>query len=70
MIYHPIQSSSITVYGYDEKSRIMEIAIKGETYHYFGVDPAHHREMLATTSPGGYFNAQIKPRHRVLKQTR
>ena len=63
-----VTSSNIAEIGYDELSGTMEILFHSEAlYQYFDVPVQVYEELLAASSHGKYFNANIKGRFRYAK---
>jgi hypothetical protein len=57
----PIVSSMIASAGYDPDTRVMEIEFRsGKTYTFSEVPPHVYENLLASDSPGRYFNQSIK----------
>jgi len=60
-------SSNVHSVGYDEESKTLAVCYldkdrvnPGPTYHYFGVEPNHHAEMMKDdVSTGGYVHRHI-----------
>lgn len=61
----PVTSSSIASVGYDAQATLLEIGFhNGTVYRYHLVPQRVHRELMAATSLGRFFNAEIRPRYR------
>jgi hypothetical protein len=57
----PIVSSMIASAGYDADTRVMEIEFRsGKTYTFEEVPPYVFENLLASDSPGRYFNENVK----------
>lgn len=66
----PVKSTNLVSVGYDDKSCILEIEFKGgRTYRYADVPPEEHRSLMAASSHGKYFAANVRDRYRCTKVT-
>ena len=64
-----VDSSNIQKVGYDAATRTLAVRFKsGATYHYADVAPETHASMLAASSIGGFFFANIKSKCKFEKQ--
>jgi hypothetical protein len=64
----PVQSSNLKSVGYDPATRTLEIEFHdGDVYLYYNVPPVVHRDLLAASSVGQYFDYFIKPTYRFRK---
>lgn len=60
----PVDSSMIQVVGYDPETQILEVLFNsGQTYHYEGVPPEVHEELMEAGSKGQYMRAAIIDRY-------
>jgi hypothetical protein len=65
----PVTSSALDAVGYDPASRELHVQYKGGgLYVFHDVAPELHAQLGETKSPGGFLNAEIKPKHRSTKQ--
>jgi KTSC domain len=56
-----VSSSNIASVGYDSASETLEIEFKnGLIYHYFNVPEIMHEQLMAASSLGSFFNANIR----------
>jgi hypothetical protein len=56
----PVDSSMMASIGYEATRRILEIEFQtGHVYQYLDVPAAVHRALLATSSMGRFFHANI-----------
>lgn len=56
-----VSSSNIASIGYEEASGTLEVEfLSGSIYRYFGVPAGVHAGLMAASSHGSYFNANIK----------
>lgn len=63
MFRTPIQSKALTSIGYDSAEQRLEIRFTdGDVYEYRDVPADVHRQFLAATSKGQYFNQTIRGR--------
>ena len=61
----PLKSSNIKSVGYDPKTSTMEVEFhSGDVWQYHGVLPHHHTHLMNAPSAGGYFQREIRDRHR------
>jgi hypothetical protein len=59
-----VSSSAIEAVGYDGASKQMKIRFtSGKVYDFCGVPEHIHRELMAASSPGRYYNEHIKDRY-------
>lgn len=55
-----VDSSAISSIGYDPAREILAVQLRtGHVYHYIGVPPAVHAELLASKSKGAFFGKQV-----------
>lgn len=59
---HPVVSSNIESIGYDAGSQTLAVKFKGDRppYHYSGVPPDAHADLMASPSPGSHHAKNIK----------
>ena len=63
-----VYSKDIAIIGYDNSSRILEIAFRsGGVYQYSKVPSNIYQELLAAESHGLYFNEKIKDKYPCIK---
>ena len=61
MIRTAVSSSTLISVGYDPSTLILELGItSGRIYQYFDVPQTHYDGLLIASSPGGYYNANIR----------
>ena len=61
MTYQHVSSSCITEVGYDLSENTLAVRFhNGREYWYAGIPPETHQALLAATSIGGYFNAEVR----------
>lgn len=64
----PVKSSNVTHVGYDAASKTLAVQFKnGGTYHYVGVSPTVHTDLLGAKSIGEHLARHVKPKHKVQK---
>ncbi len=64
----PVSSSNISSIGYDSHACALEIEFNnGAVYQYAGVPKEEYDELMAASSHGQYFNANIKHVYSVTK---
>lgn len=57
----PVTSSNLASIGYDEGTQTLEIEFRsGAIYQYFGVSSDVHAALMAASSHGSYFAANIR----------
>jgi hypothetical protein len=57
-----VQSSNIAAIGYDEATQTLAVQFKtgkGAVYHYVGVTPKTHADLMAAPSIGSFVNKNI-----------
>ena len=60
-----VNSSSINLLGYDEKSKTLRVQFKeGRMYDYYGVPKSKYLSAFIAESMGAYINTEIKPNYR------
>ncbi len=61
-----VDSSAIRTVGYSEQDQTLQITFlqSGRTYTYYGVPLSVYRQITQASSPGRYFNANIKNHYR------
>lgn len=61
-----VDSSAIRTVGYSEQDQTLTITFlqSGRTYTYYGVPLSVYRGVSQASSPGRYFNANIRNRYR------
>lgn len=60
----PVSSSNLVSVGYDPTNETLEIEFKGGSiYRYFNVPAFEHERLMAASSHGVYFNANIKDKY-------
>ena len=60
----PVRSTNLVSVGYDDKSCILEIEFKdGRVYRYSGVPQKEHRSLMAASSHGKYFVANVRDKY-------
>lgn len=66
----PVESTSISEYGYDEDTQTLAITFvsTGATYHYQGVPKEIADGLGAADSAGSYFRHEINGRYSGVKQ--
>ncbi len=68
MDWTPVSSSNIARIGYHSVSMTLEIEfLTGSIYQYFDVPETVHQELMAASSHGKFFNANIKGVYRYAK---
>jgi microcystin degradation protein MlrC len=68
MEMHFVDSSNLESVGYDPDTNTLAIEFKKSgTYHYHDVLENVFRELLAASSPGTYFNENVKHRYTASK---
>lgn len=56
----PVDSSMFASIGYDPDQQILELEFNsGKVYQYFDVPLETYQEMMASSSKGGFFRAEI-----------
>lgn len=56
-----VSSSTIASIGYDRDQHVLEIEfVSGSVYRYRMVAPSVHRELMASSSHGRFFNTRIR----------
>jgi len=64
----PVTSSNLVSVGYDPQNSTLEIEFSGGSiYQYFDVPQGVYDELLASSSHGQFFSAQIKGNYRFAK---
>jgi hypothetical protein len=59
-----VVSSNLVSVGYDEDSSTLEVEFKsGAVYRYFNVPLFEYERLMAASSHGIYFNANIKDKY-------
>lgn len=62
--HQTVKSSNIRSVGYDNFSRILEVAFhNGSTFRYHDVDPQHFTKLTTAKSVGAYFHSHIRNAH-------
>lgn len=57
----PVSSSHLESVGYDANSATLDIEFKnGSLYRYYNVPQFEFDQLMSASSPGTYFNANIK----------
>lgn len=65
MNFKPLNSTNIHSVAYDPISQVMEVKFhSGGHYRYFGVSPETHEELTSAESPGRFFGAHVRGKHR------
>jgi hypothetical protein len=65
MTRHPVKSSNLKSVGYDSKTGTLEVEFNsGAVHQYHGVLPHLHTKLMAAKSPGSYFHAEIRDKHK------
>jgi hypothetical protein len=61
-----VDSSAISTVGYSEQDQTLQIKFlrSGRTYTYYGVPLSVYRQITQASSPGRYFNANIRNHYR------
>ncbi len=60
----PVSSSNLVSVGYDEDSSTLEVEFKsGTVYRYLNVPSFEYERLMAASSHGIYFNANIKDKY-------
>lgn len=59
---HSVESSALRQVGYKEDERELYVRFidSGETYVYFGVDPATYEALRAAESKGRYYSLHVR----------
>jgi hypothetical protein len=61
MDWTPLASSNLSALRYDESTRVLQIRFQsGRTYSYQDVDPTVVDGLKEASSPGAFFNNNIK----------
>lgn len=61
MQYQPVKSSNLSEVAYDAASSTLGVRFKsGGEYEYYGVPDNVYRSLIAASSVGSYFDANIK----------
>lgn len=61
MIRTAVRSTEIAIVGYDENSKLLEVAFRnGSVYHYEGVTQKTYQEMIQAESVGSFFASHVK----------
>lgn len=61
---HAVSSSTIASIGYDREEHLLEIEFVNESvYRYRLVPESVHRELMASSSHGRFFNTRIRDRY-------
>jgi hypothetical protein len=56
-----VNSSNVASVGYDENSKVLEVAFKsGGVYQYSNVPRGIYEGMISATSVGSYFHKMVK----------
>lgn len=64
MEMQPVHSSNIDAIGYNADAQELHVKFKGgSTYHFFGVTPEQHADLMGAQSKGSHFARQIRPHH-------
>lgn len=64
-----VKSSAVRAIGYDPESKTLAVHFSGGgLYHYGGVEPDVHADMLAAKSMGGFVAARLKGKFPAVKQ--
>lgn len=64
----PIESSSLNGYHYDPNSRVLTVQFSSGAHYSYDDIPIEKVEALTgNKSPGGYFAANIRDRHKATK---
>lgn len=59
-----VNSSNLVSVGYEEDSSTLEVEFKGGAiYRYYNVPSFEHERLMAASSHGIYFNANIKDKY-------
>jgi len=65
MTRQPVKSSNLKSVGYDPNTGTMEVEFhSGAVHQYHDVLPHHHTKLVAAKSPGAYFHAEIRDKHK------
>lgn len=57
----PVSSSNLASIGYDPQSEKLEVEFKNQTiYEYYNVPQVIYDQLMAASSHGVYFNANIR----------
>ena len=57
----PVESSSLASVGYAAKRQTLEVEFRnGLVYEYFLVPASVHRELMAASSKGAFFNRAVR----------
>ncbi len=68
MTWQEVESGSVARIGYDPDSRTLGVRFSnGGEYHYAGVSPEAHQQLLSADSIGRHINTHIKPIHQCRK---
>lgn len=69
MLATAVESSTLTTVAYDCDNQVLRLEFRSRAvYHYFGVPPSVHLDLMAAKSKGSYFNRNIRgrfPYHRL-----
>jgi hypothetical protein len=64
----PVESSNVAEVGYDNATQVLEVMFKDSgIYHFFGVHPIVHGELMSSESVGSYFQRKIRSRYQFKK---
>lgn len=64
----PVRSSHLKAIGFDPKDGTLAVQfMDGGTYHYHGVGPQIHDQLMGASSKGKFFRATIKGHYRTRK---
>jgi len=57
-----VRSTNVASVGYDQKSKVLEIAFKsGGVYQYSGVPEKRYQSLMKASAIGSYFVREVKP---------
>lgn len=69
MDMNPLQSSSLTAYGYDEETQTLAITfVSGQTYNFRDVPKEKADGFAEAKSAGSYFRHEIRGHYESVKQ--
>lgn len=64
----PVNSSEISILGYDAKAKLLEVTFRrGGVYHYFDVPQETYESFLKADSLGTYFSETIDKKYEYKK---
>lgn len=69
MTLQSVSSSNIAAVGYDADTQTLAVEFRsGGTYEFYDVPEAVYQGLLSASSPGSYFQNEVRGRYRYARQ--